>query len=365
MEMQPPRAGTPQRLAGAADEAHPSESWRSAGWIDIQVNGYAGVDLNADNVTTHDLENLTQRLHREGVARWFPTVITAAPTHMTSCLRRIAAARRESPLVARAVLGIHLEGPFLSDDPGARGAHPADHVKDPDDDLYSRFQDAADGLIRIVTLAPERTGAAAFTQRRVDEGLIVAIGHSNASVDAIREVVDAGATLSTHLGNGAPALLPRHPNVIWEQLAEDRLTASAIFDGHHLSKSVMQVLAKTKGPDHLILTSDAVALGGQPPGVYSGQVGGEVELHPSGKLTMVGTPYLAGSASSLREAMQVAIHEVGISPADALRFVAYNPASLVGHAGNDHTTMTVRDGEVHIDEVVIEGEVAYAATSHT
>src|SRR5699024_7218193 len=159
----------------------------------------------------------------------------------------------------------------------------------------------------LVTLAPELGGSEAFIRELVGRGVRVAIGHSLADGGQLAAAAAAGATLSTHLGNGLPAELPRHQHPLWDQLADDRLTASAIFAGHHLPDNLLRVLHRVKAPERLILTSDAVALAGLPPGVYEGQVGGKVELHPNGRLTMHGSEYLAGSASSLLDGVNTAL----------------------------------------------------------
>ena len=291
----------------------------SPGWIDIQVNGYMGVDLNSGEMTLDKLEFMTQKLHEVGVTRFLPTVITQSAEHMERCLKLIVQACEASPLVKEAVAGIHLEGPFISPEDGARGAHPLEHVKAPTIDLFERLQEAANGMIDLVTLAPEHPGSFAFIRYLVDQNITVALGHTLASPVQIAEAVSAGATLSTHLGNGAPATMPRHPNVIWDQLAEPQLYASAIFDGFHLPDSVMRVLYKVKGPDRLILTSDAVALAGMAAGVYTAPVGGKVELHENNRLTMFGTQYLAGSASSLLDGVN---NLMSINSGDVLNIVA-------------------------------------------
>ena len=302
----------------------------SPAWCDIQVNGFGGFDANAASTNPDDIAGLVRRLWQEGVGRCLPTVITQSAAHIQHCLRAIATACEADAAVRASVIGIHLEGPYLSPVEGARGAHPLEHIRRPNWDEFLRFQDTAQGGIRLVTLAPEVPGAIAFVGQLVQAGIVVAIGHSLATTDEIRAAVDAGATLSTHLGNGAPALLPRHPNLIWDQLAEDRLFASAIFDGHHLPASVMQVLLRAKGIDKMILTSDAVALAHMLPGIYEGQVGGKVELSTSGRLSVVGTPYLAGSASSLKDCIEHAMGMAGCTLSQACQMVTLNPAALLG-----------------------------------
>lgn len=335
-----------------------ARAYLGPGWVDVQVNGFAGHDVNAGNTTPNAFEAMTQRLHETGVARFLPTVITASPRHMTRCLASIRAACLASRVVARAVAGVHLEGPFLSDQDGARGAHPREHLLAPDRVLFDDLQAAAGGMIRLVTVAPEAEGALAFIAHLVSQGIVVALGHTLADGATIRAAVEAGATLSTHLGNGIPAELPRHPNAIWEQLAEDRLFASAIFDGHHLPESVMRVFARVKGSERLLLVSDAVAIAGLPPGVYEEQVGGKVELLTSGRLTLFGTPYLAGSASSLRDGVNIALHRVGLPPEAVLAMVGRTPRILLGlDESDDWTVYEPSDPVGRVLAVVVGGEL--------
>ena len=184
-------------------------------------------------------------------------MITAPPADLLHGVRTIARACEASREVERRVLGIHLEGPYLSEVEGYRGAHPLASIRDPDEDEFARLLDASGGRLAIVTLAPERPGAVGLIRRAVNAGVVVAIGHTAADADQIRAAVDAGATLSTHLGNGIAANLPRHPNPIWDQAGEDRLFASLIADGHHLGPSVLRSLVRAKTADRVVLIGDA------------------------------------------------------------------------------------------------------------
>ncbi len=301
----------------------------SPGWVDLQVNGLAGYDVNAPGLQPEDVGQMARRLWAEGVVAFCPTVVTAAPAHIERCLRMVALACETEREVRASVPGIHLEGPYLSPVEGFRGVHPAQYIHPPDWDEFCRWQDAAGGRIRLVTLAPEQPGSVDFTRRLVSTGVVVAIGHSQASTRDIAAAVDAGATLSTHLGNGIAATIRRHPNPIWDQLADDRLFASAIFDGFHLPPSVMRVFVRAKGIARMLLVSDAVALARMPPGVYDSPVGGKVELNPDGRLNLLGTEYLAGSASLLRDGFENALRLAGCSLADAVQMVAVNPLRVL------------------------------------
>jgi N-acetylglucosamine-6-phosphate deacetylase len=314
----------------STDELPEGAVFISPAWLDIQVNGFAGGDFNSPDATPETAARIVARLADEGVAQCLPTVITQSHAHMARCLSTIACAMAQEATVRNAIAGIHLEGPWISPLDGARGAHPREQVRRPAWDEFERLQDAAQGHIKLVTLAPETDGAMPFIERLVRAGIVVALGHTVAGTQAIADAVQAGATLATHLGNGAPAMLPRHPNMIWDQLAEERLYASAIFDGHHLPASVMRVLAKVKGAERLILTSDAVALARMKPGVYDTPVGGNVELRADGRLSVLGTPYLAGSASSLKDGVENAVRLAGVSLADACRMASLTPAALLG-----------------------------------
>jgi N-acetylglucosamine-6-phosphate deacetylase len=314
----------------STNELPESNVFVSPAWIDIQVNGFAGGDFNSLDATLETAAHIVARLADEGVAQCLPTVITQSHAHMARCLSTIADAMAQDATVRDAVAGIHIEGPWISSVDGARGAHPREHVRLPSWDEFERLQDAAQGHIKLVTLAPEIDGAISFIEKLARAGIVVALGHTMATTQDIADAVQAGATLSTHLGNGAPAMLPRHPNMIWDQLADERLFASAIFDGHHLAASVMRVLAKVKGAERLILTSDAVALARMTPGVYDTPVGGKVELREDGRLSVLGTPYLAGSASSLKDGVENAVRHAGVSLADACRMASLTPAALLG-----------------------------------
>jgi N-acetylglucosamine-6-phosphate deacetylase len=221
----------------------------------------------------------------------------------------------------------HLEGPYISPEDGTRGAHPERWVRPPDLDEFHRFQDAARGNIRLVTLSPEWPGAPRFIEALVGEGVVVSIGHTRATSGEIAAAVSAGATLSTHIGNGAHPILPRHPNYIWEQLAEDRLAASFIVDGIHLAPSFLKVALRAKGLERAVLVTDAVMPAGCAPGEYKlGEV--DVELHSDGSVRLLGGTRLAGSALRMDRALQNVISIAGLSLREAITLATRNPARI-------------------------------------
>ncbi len=265
------------------------------GLVDLQVNGYKGVDFNAPDLTPEKIQKVSSELLSLGVITYFPTLITGPSDRVSTSLKTLASSE---------IGGIHLEGPFISAEDGPRGAHPKKHCRLPDGDLVKKWQEEARGGIKIMTLAPELPGSLELIKICLDLGMVVALGHTAASGEDIRRAVDAGASLSTHLGNGAHAILPRHPNYIWEQLAEDGLFASMIADGFHLSPSVLKVFARTKG-EKGILVSDSMVYAGMTPGNYDSPAAGRVCLTEEGKLHIQGNPgLLAGSASTLPRGVQ-------------------------------------------------------------
>ena len=227
-------------------------------------------------------------------------------------------------------MGIHVEGPHIAREDGPRGAHPLRHVRPPDIAEFQRWQEAAEGRIRIVTLSPEYDEAIPYIEALVADGVVASIGHTIATSDQIRAAVDAGARWSTHLGNGAHAQIRRHPNYIWDQLAEDRLTAGFIFDGEHLPPAVMKSVLRAKGVERSILVSDALFAAGLEPGVYHLPDGAAVELRPGGRLELQGTPYLAGAVAALPVGIANAQRHADATLAEAVRMVTVNPARLLG-----------------------------------
>ncbi len=303
------------------------------GLTDLQVNGYAGSDLNTDPLIPETVRDISVKLWSEGVTTFFPTIITNSPEKILRSVKAVANACRLFPEAAGAVGGIHLEGPFISPDDGARGAHPAEHVRPPDWELFCEWQEACSGMIRIVTLSPEWPGAADFIRKASDTGVIVAIGHTAATPEQIREAVRAGATLSTHLGNGSHQMLPRHRNYIWEQLAADELYATMISDGFHLPDALMKVFLRMK-PGRMILVSDATSLTGMPPGDYNTHIGGEVTLTGAGKLHMKGSPdVLAGSGKSLLHCVETLASKGLATLAGALDMAGRIPCLMAGLRG--------------------------------
>jgi N-acetylglucosamine-6-phosphate deacetylase len=270
----------------------------STGFYDLQVNGYRGIDYSSETLTASDMERLVYALAESGTTRHVPTIITNSRERISKNLSIIAKAVKASPLLQRAIPAIHVEGPFISSIDGPRGAHDAKYVRDPSIEEMNEWIESAQGLLKVVTLAPERAGAIDFIKVAVQQGITIAIGHSAASPDDIAAAVAAGATLSTHLGNGSHAELPRLKNYLWEQLANDNLHAGIIADGYHLPPSFMKVLRRTKGLDHIILVSDVAPIGGSEPGTYRwGDI--STEVHPDGHISLAGTPFLAGAGHLL------------------------------------------------------------------
>jgi N-acetylglucosamine-6-phosphate deacetylase len=306
---------------------------RGAGWVapaffDLQINGCDGISFNSPKLTVDDIRDVVQVCRKHGIAGLFPTLVTNSFEALAHGFATLARACETDPDIARAVPGFHLEGPYIAAEDGPRGAHPREYVRKPDWDEFHRWQDAAGGRIKLVTLAPEIEGAIEFIAKLVNAGLTVAIGHPAASGERLRDAVAAGARLSTHLGNGSHAVLPRHDNYIWQQLADDDLWASLICDGHHLPPSVIKSVLRVKTPARTILTCDAGSLAGLPPGRY-GDWGGEFEVLAEGKIVVPGTPYLAGSWA-FTDACVAHVLKLGVAPLqDAIDMAGARPRELL------------------------------------
>jgi N-acetylglucosamine-6-phosphate deacetylase len=320
-------AVTPSAADTQAAEHWP---WIAPGLIDLQVNGYGGPEFSSEGLTPEDVLQVARAMDRFGVTRFCPTLTTARFEMLRHGLQTIAAACRSLPEVAHRVAGVHLEGPYISTQDGTRGAHPREHCRPPDWDEFQRLQEAAEGRIRILTMAVEFDHAPAFIERVTGSGVVVAIGHTAANSAQIRAAVDAGARLSTHLGNGSHPILHRHSNHIWDQLAEDRLLASLICDGHHLPPEVVKTFVRAKTPQRCILVSDLVGLAGSPPGRYRGALC-EAEVLPSGRLVMAGqTELMAGASLPIGTGVANVVRFAGVTLAQAIAMAVDHPARLLG-----------------------------------
>jgi N-acetylglucosamine-6-phosphate deacetylase len=301
------------------------------GLFDLQVNGFAGVDFNAPDLMPEQVAAALERVRATGVTRLLPTLVTSSLEHFAASARVLALVN--DPAIA----GIHMEGPYISPEDGYRGAHPRAFVTVASVDDFERRQEAADGRIVLMTLAPEVPDALPLVEHAVRRGIRVAIGHTNASPRQIADAVGAGATLSTHLGNGCAASLPRHPNVIWEQLANDGLLASFIVDGHHLPPSSVKAMMRAKGAERTVLVTDATAAAGSAPGRYRiGDI--ECELDADGRVSLAGTPFLAGSSLTLDQAVANTVKFTGLPIEAVLPMASTNAARYLGLAAADTVT---------------------------
>ena len=238
--------------------------------IDLQVNGYAGIDFNRTDVTLAQMRAACQRMREDGVTACLPTVITADPTEMATCLANVAKYHDEDDLVREMVAGVHIEGPFLSPEPGYIGAHPSQHAVLADRDIASRLLESAGGLAKIVTLAPEQDPDGRVTRWLADQGIVVAAGHCNPTRDELTQSLDSGLSMFTHLGNGCPLMMHRHDNVIQRVLSlSDRLWVSLIADGAHLPWFTLLNFVARIGESRLVVVSDAISAAGLGPGRYS------------------------------------------------------------------------------------------------
>ncbi|MHB1421929.1 MAG: N-acetylglucosamine-6-phosphate deacetylase [Gemmataceae bacterium] len=315
----------PAGEGGVAVEA----GWAAPALFDLQINGCDGISFNSPQLTEDDIRRVVAACRRHGIGALCPTLITNSREALLHGFAVIARACAADADLARALPALHLEGPYISAEEGPRGAHPLCHVRPPDWDEFRRFQDAAAGRIRLVTLAPEHDGALPFLEKLTASGVVVALGHTAATSACIRAASAAGARLSTHLGNGCHPLLPRHDNYLWEQLAADELWASVISDGHHLPPAVLRCILRVKTPARTILTCDASSLAGLPPGRYR-QWNQELEVLPTGRIVVPGTPFLAGSGLFTDACIAHLLTLGEVSLAEAMDMAGARPRQLLG-----------------------------------
>lgn len=306
-----------------------NSTYISRGLFDMQVNGYRGIDYSDNALDSGQIRNLVKTLASLGTTKHVPTIITNTKELICRNLRIIADAVHSDPLIRQSIPAIHVEGPFISKEDGPRGAHDKAFVRDASIQELDSWQESAGSLLKLITIAPEVDNAVEFTKEAVSRGIRIAIGHANPTDEQIDAVIEAGATISTHLGNGSHALLPRLRNHIWKQAADDRLSAGVIADGFHLPHSAIRIFHRTKGIEKLILVSDVALLGGKKPGQYKwGNI--DVEVFSDGHLGLPGTSFLAGAGHLLDRDIKVFMDATGLSLNQVMRAATTNPAEALG-----------------------------------
>lgn len=334
--------GIPVRLDVAGDrvaavsqlDANPEAAsrlpWVAPALIDMQLNGYRGQEFSSNQLTVERIGEIVGATTSMGVARFLPTFTTHTFDTLTYGLRILDEACRQNRRIGARIVGVHLEGPYLSPDDGPRGAHPRSNCRRPNWEEFCRLQEAAGGRIRVHTVSPEFEEAFDYIAKVADSGVIVSLGHTAATPDQIRRAADAGATMSTHLGNGSHAMLPRHRNYLWAQMADDRLTAGLIVDGHHLPPDVVKSIVRAKEPSRCVLVSDLSGYAGLAPGCYQTDLC-DLEILPTGKVVVAGQQeVLAGASLPLYGGVANAINFAGLDLSTAVGMATRKPAELLG-----------------------------------
>jgi N-acetylglucosamine-6-phosphate deacetylase len=300
------------------------------GFFDLQVNGYGGVDFNQPDVPPAALHAACERLAADGVAGILATVTTESLERMGRCLSGIVSARERDPLVRRIIAGFHIEGPFINPAPGYRGAHLAEAIRPPNVDEMQRLLDAAGGLTRIVTLAPECDERLALVRMLVGRGVVVSAGHCDPTLDQLRAAIDAGLAMFTHLGNGCPNTLARHDNIIQRALSlRGRLWLCFIGDGVHVPFPALGNYLRAAGLERTVVVTDDVTPAGLGPGLY-GQGRFAARVGEDGAARIAGTEQLIGAAVPMRRCFENLLRHIGLSDAAARRLTVTNPRRAVG-----------------------------------
>jgi N-acetylglucosamine-6-phosphate deacetylase len=344
----------------------PSEAcYLAPGLLDIQVNGYGGVDFSQAGLTLDMVNWVTRELWKEGVVSYLPTVISGDPSVVKANLAILAGAMGVKE-ISRSIAGVHLEGPYISAEDGYRGAHNACWIHPPKWEEFLTFYHAAQGHVVLITLAPEIDGALEFIHQARNLGIVIALGHHNAPARIINLAVESGAAITTHLGNGCANKIDRHINPLWPQLAEDRLMASIIADGAHLTPEELKVFYKVKGPKNLVLISDMTKLAGLPSGEYLWDQ--KKVLLAEGRITYPDQGVLAGSAMPLKKGMENMMQYTDCTLEETILMAATNPARLfkwndrglleVGKTA-DIIQFNYQNGQISIIKTLIAGQVVF------
>ena len=353
-------------LKTLASQSASPEVYVAPGLIDIQINGYMGIDFSDQQLTREQMHEATSALWKEGVTTYLPTIITRDQERLEKSFSLLTEVL-DDEVIGASIPGFHLEGPYISPVDGYRGAHPEQYVRLPDWEEFKALQEAAGNGIRLITVAPEMEGALPFIKKCKENGLVISLAHHNASPEIIDQAVEAGASFSTHLGNGCANEINRHHNPLWPQLSNDGLSISIIADGAHLTREEVRTFYKVKGPEQTILVSDALSFAGLPLGEYekdgvSYLLTEEVVKFPSENV-------LAGAVQPVSKCISNAMEFTGCSLKEAVQMASTTPARVMGldHLGEispgkraDLILFTMEDGEMIIQQTMVAGKVVYS-----
>jgi len=346
-----------------ATEIDAKGKYIAPGLIDLQINGFVGVDFSDQDLTIDDLHKATKALWKVGVTTFLPTVITNDQKSLKKSFLILASALDDEE-IGLSIPGFHLEGPYISPVQGYRGAHLEKYIRIPDWDEFSKLQKAAHNRISLITIAPEVNGAISFIRKCTETGVVVSLGHHNGSAEIIKQAADAGASMSTHLGNGCANAIDRHDNPLWPQLAEDRITATIIADGFHLNKAEVQCFYKMKGVENTILVSDALDLAGLPPGEYTR--GERIVLLTPDVVKFPAENCLAGAATPISTCVLNIMKFTDCSLGNAIQMATTNPARLLGlhdigeiKQGKraDLILFAIEDNRIVIQKTIVAGKI--------
>jgi N-acetylglucosamine-6-phosphate deacetylase len=338
------------------------------GLIDIQINGYMGVDFSDQNLKIEDLRKATRSLRKLGITTFLPTVVPNERSHMKRSFQLLSEMLKDEE-IGMSIPGFHLEGPYISPVQGYRGAHLEKYIRQPDWEEFSEFLDAAQNRIKLITLAPEVKDAIPFIRKCKEKGLVVSLGHHNGNAEEIESAANAGASLSTHLGNGCANMIDRHLNPLWPQLANDKLTASIIVDGFHLTKEEVKCFYKMKGPEKTILISDAVDLAGLAPGEYTRREK-KLVLTPENVVRFPAENVLAGAATPISICVGNMMKYTGCGLAKAIQMASTNPAKLLSLNDRgeikegkraDLIVFQIENDKIVILKTIVAGKVVYSS----
>ena len=309
------------------------------GFVDLQVNGYKGVDFSSPDLTEEKLIYACHELFKAGTAAFLTTMITSSKEIYQKNLSLITKVIESREFSGR-VLGVHLEGPFISTEPGAVGAHNPNWVSGASIGYLKQLQQWAGGNIRLITIAAEVAGSDKLAAYASENGITVSLGHQMAKEEDINRLAKSGATAVTHLGNALPSMIDRHQNPVWASLAEEHLTAMVITDGHHIPASLIKTVLKAKSVLKVIVVSDISPAAGLPAGEYE-VWGNDAVLREDGFLYVKKTGHLAGSSSTMLECMNYLASLDLLSEDELLEAGFYNPLRLInidpGVIKSEHT----------------------------